>query len=433
MLNQLLQKVAILGAAGKMGSGISLLILLEMGQLAIRHPQNSYHLSLIDVSAERLCELKKYLKKQILKNAEKNINLLRDLFEDHKDLISNEQIIQAYLEKTFDLVSFDDQLSKASQAWLIFEAAIEDQHLKVELLKNIYQNSAIKPLILTNTSSLPIQELDQMAHLDHHLIGFHFYNPPADQELVEIIIPEGVSKEYQELAFELAKLLKKTVVCSQDIAGFIGNGHFMREVAFAGKLVQELQNQMPLADAIVLINHITQVYLLRPMGIFQLVDYVGIDVVVKIETIMANSLQDSTIQCELIEKFYQEGILGGQNQDGSQKDGIFKYQKGEMMEIFDLTRHYYRPFEKIFDEFVPEISWKILQKSPEKQTLLQKHFRSLNQQKDLNSTIAKRFLENSNQIAQNLVQDQVAHSLQDVSVVLKNGFFHAYGPDENFI
>jgi len=68
-----LQNVSVLGAAGKMGSGILLLTAVEMADLSLL-PENkgkSFVLNAIDVSPEGLSGLMNYLRDQIRKVAEK--------------------------------------------------------------------------------------------------------------------------------------------------------------------------------------------------------------------------------------------------------------------------------------------------------------------------------------------------------------------------
>ena len=125
---------------------------------------------------------------------------------------------------------------------------------------------------------------------------------------------------------KLAKRLKKIVVHSKDEAGFIGNGHMMREVVFACKKVEELSRDYSLEESIYLINRVTQDWLVRPMGIFQLMDYVGLDVCQHIGHIMRTYLKDPSLKVELIDRIVKNGVLGGQNPDGTQKNGFFSYQ-----------------------------------------------------------------------------------------------------------
>ncbi len=69
----------------------------------------------------------------------------------------------------------------------MFEAVSENPDLKVKILSQIDQNNPNKPWFFTNTSSVPISLIDERANLEGRVLGFHFYNPPAVQRLVELI------------------------------------------------------------------------------------------------------------------------------------------------------------------------------------------------------------------------------------------------------
>jgi 3-hydroxyacyl-CoA dehydrogenase len=83
----------------------------------------------------------------------------------------------------------------AYNSHIVFEAIKEDPSLKNKVLGSIKNNSKVNPWFFTNTSSIPITELDENAGLDGNVIGFHFYNPPAVQRLVEIIRSKHTSDE----------------------------------------------------------------------------------------------------------------------------------------------------------------------------------------------------------------------------------------------
>ena len=161
---------------------------------------------------------------------------------------------------------------------MIFDAVPEDLDLKLRLLKKTAGKNRTRPWLFTNTSSIPIDELDAKAGLGGRIMGVHFYNPPAVQKLVELIRAKTTKGEVAEFAELFAKNLRKTVVRSRDRAGFIGNGHFMRDLLHAIGEAERLAGTMPLAEAIYTVNRVSQDFLVRPMGIFQLIDYVGLDV-----------------------------------------------------------------------------------------------------------------------------------------------------------
>ncbi|PKP34306.1 MAG: 3-hydroxybutyryl-CoA dehydrogenase, partial [Bacteroidetes bacterium HGW-Bacteroidetes-15] len=84
-----LQNVSVLGAAGKMGSGILLLTAVEMADLKLK-PENkskTFVINAIDVSAASLTGLYEYLKTQVTKIAEKKVVQLRPLYHENKELI----------------------------------------------------------------------------------------------------------------------------------------------------------------------------------------------------------------------------------------------------------------------------------------------------------------------------------------------------------
>lgn len=312
-----LQNVAVLGAAGKMGSGILLLAAVEMANLQLK-PENkdmTFSLHAVDVSNQALKGLIAYVRKQVTKIAEKSIVDLRKAYEGNEMLIENSDIIDQYVDDVVAVIRPTTRIESAYDALLVFEAVNESPDLKVKLLSQIEENNSNKPWYFTNTSSVPIHSLDERTNLNGRIIGFHFYNPPAVQKLVELIPSENTRKEVREFALKYAKALKKTVVPSNDIAGFIGNGHFMRDALFGIQEVERLSGHKSFVGSVYTINKVTQDFLVRPMGIFQLIDYVGIDVVRHILQVM-NPHFDENLHSPLLDKLYDMGVKGGQNPDG---------------------------------------------------------------------------------------------------------------------
>lgn len=420
------QHIAVLGAAGKMGRGIALLLL----QLIAGREESV--LTLFDANPSGFKDLKKYLKEQFLKYAERNINRLRLDFKDREDLIDNGEIIQAFLEEGLNRIRFASAIEECRGAQLIFEAIIEDVEAKVDVLSRASKIAAEGACFFSNTSSIPIHILQEKSHLKGRLVGFHFYNPPAVQKLLEIIIPRHLNEDVRQQALELGSLLDKTVVFARDIAGFIGNGHFIRETVEACACVEELALGASQEQALCTVNAITEEYLIRPMGIFQLIDYVGIDVVQNIARVMTKYL-GKVFTTPLIESMVSSGIKGGQNGDGSQKDGFFSYTNGKPVKVYSLKNREYAAcpaLEEIKNFPNGYEPWKALSKDKDKKKKLEKYLANLRCDRSNASRLAVRFLENSRTIAHGLVKDGVAGTIEDVDTVLQQGFFHLYGVDE---
>lgn len=433
--------VAVLGAAGKMGSGISLLVLQEMARCRImelnekKSAENKFHLILVDTSRERLDGLHSYLQGQMLRFAEKNIIWLRKETASQPSLVSNKEIIDYFVNLAMKMVHFTPALQATKDAELIFEATFEDVQAKIALLTAVKQLSSNKPYFLTNTSSIPISELNKGANLEGKIIGFHFYNPPAVQKLIEIIPLANGDEQLASIAQTLAQKFHKQIVYSKDIAGFIGNGYFLREINFACDLAKQLSGQHGLIPSIYLLNKMTQEFLLRPMGIFQLMDYVGLDVVDNISKIMNCYLPHLGSANDLIEPLLKAKKIGGQFSDGSQREGLFAYENQQPVAIYDPLENRYQtlaeaPWKRECDAWLgspPEkLSWKSLSKDAKNEEAIGRYFMLLKQDKSHGAKLALEFLQHLLHVEQGLVDDGVAKSLEDVEIVLRNGFYHLY-------
>ena len=438
-----LSNVTVLGAAGKMGSGILLLTALEMTDLSLK-PENkskSFIINAVDLSGDALTGLMRYIRAQVLKAAEKKMVQLRKVYEERADLIENGEIIEQYIEDVMVRIRPSTSLSTAWESTLIFEAIKEDPKLKASVLSDINKNSKVKPWFFTNTSSIPISELDAMAGLEGRILGVHFYNPPAVQKLVEIIRGKNTLGELVDFAMLYSKNLRKVVVPSNDFAGFIGNGHFMRDALFGIQEAEKLAKEMSMGEAIFIMNKITQEWLIRPMGIFQLIDYVGIDVCRFIMSVMNPYLPNEDLHSDLLDSMMEKHkIAGGQNSDGTQKDGFLKYEKNRPVAVYDPDKKGYVPFADIevaCDKFTgkPPASvraWKSVIGDAGKDAWFAGFFNELKKIDNKGAGLALKYLKRSKEIGEKLVSDGVANSTDDVNTVLLTGFFHAYGPVNNF-
>lgn len=439
-LSERLENVAVVGAAGKMGSGISLLLAVEMARMKLS-PEGkgkTFRLSLIDRDHKVLEGLLKYLNAQILKIAEKKTGMLRDLYAERADLIENSDVIRAFIDDALSVVRAADSLDATAGAALVFEAVNEDEDLKVSLLSKVREIAHPDAWYLTNTSSIPIGILSERLELPGRLGGYHFYNPPAVQKLLEFITCDDTLPELKEAGMELAKRLGKKVFPSADIAGFIGNGHFMRDGLHAIATADSIRGGGDWAPALYKINRVSQDWLLRPMGIFQLIDYVGVDVFKFILDVMNRYLPSEGLQSDFINTLFNKGVLGGQNHDGSQKDGILRYEKGRPVAVYDLVKDGYVAFDAegwsgtcdeelgpLPDGFRP---WKKLLMAGDRAEALSAHFQALSVTETQGAKLGMEYLRASKAIGEKLVSDGVAASADDVNGVLTNGFFHLYGP-----
>ncbi len=430
-----LEQVAVVGAGGKMGRGISFLLAREMACRMRRtgRPGRRYHLTLIDARPAALPEVRGYIEAQIGRGAKRDSGAQRQLCQGAGGAAADEQAARGFAADALSVIHATTDCGEARGARLVFEAVPEAERLKIETLRRLREACGDEAVFLSNTSSIPIQFLDGEAGLGGRIVGFHFYNPPAVQELVELIVARTTRPEVAEMACEIGTRLGKTLVRARDVAGFIGNGHFMREVLHAAHEVERLRACFDEAGAIYAVNRVSQEGLVRPMGIFQLMDYVGIDVVSAILRVMSRHIRGETLQADLIDRMVAQQKLGGQRADGSQQDGFFRYDGRRPIAVYAPDRKAYVSLDTLgrVDEVLGPLgglAWTALRDDPERAGKIEEHFARLRGMDSLGARLTMASLRVSRRIGEKLVAEGVAESPEDVDTVLERGFHHLYGP-----
>jgi len=157
--------------------------------------------------------------------------------------------------------------------------------------------------------------------------------------------------------------------------------------------------------------------------------------------VMNPYFEDEDIHSDLLDALFERGVKGGQNSDGSQKNGFMKYYKGKIIEIYDYNSNEYMNYETISKKMDPiigklpndYISWKEIIKIKDRDDLLAMYFENLKLEKTLGANVAKKFLKETRTIGLKLVEQNVAKSEKDVNDVMLTGFFHSYGPINDFL
>lgn len=409
-LEHRLGKVVVIGAAGKMGRGIALLLAERMANARAAIPGPG--LILIDTRDDALQELEEYIEIQASKRAAR---------------AGGSADVSSIIQTTTDP-------QRAAEASLVFEALPEVEALKVDALRRLGDSCSPDTWFLSNTSSIPIGELDRQAGLDGRVVGFHFYNPPPVQKLLEVIPSSSTLPDLEAAARRLAAELGKTVVTSRDVAGFIGNGHFIRECLYALQRMDEGPWGFP--QSVYAIDKASRDGLLRPMGIFQVMDYAGIDICAAIMEVMDRYIPDEHFGSATIERMLSAGAKGGQYGDGSQKDGFFRYDGYRITDVYDVEGGSYLPLATVADDVdvghlaEPGRSWKELREQTDVAAHVREHFGWLSTNPGVGASIAMDYMRASRRIATKLFDDGIAASREDIDVVVTTGFHHLYGPLE---
>lgn len=209
---------------------------------------------------------------------------------------------------------------------MLIEAVPEDMNLKRKVYNEINQCSETKTIYASNTSTLPITELGELTNRPEHFIGLHFFNPPQLMQLVEVIPGKLTNQDITDKAMDYVQRIgKQPILCRKDVAGFIVNRIFIPLVHEAAYCQDRDKASMLQIDSAVKFK------MAFPMGIFELADYTGLDVIHK-ATIEMYSRDNAVINPHpKIKQLFDEGNLGQKS-----GRGFYNY-KGEKYERIDLT------------------------------------------------------------------------------------------------
>ena len=159
---------------------------------------------------------------------------------------------------------------------LLIEAVPEDLKLKKKVYSEVDQFAQEKTIYSSNTSTLPISEISQLTSRPDRFIGLHFFNPPQLMKLVEVIPGASTAESIVDLGINFVKSLSKDpILCNKDVPGFIVNRIFIPLVHEAAYCLDNDSKSMTQIDSAVKFK----MYL--PMGIFELADFTGLDVIHK--------------------------------------------------------------------------------------------------------------------------------------------------------
>lgn len=155
---------------------------------------------------------------------------------------------------------------------LVIEAVPEQLALKRETFKKLDAICGPETLLATNTSSFSVTAIAGATQHPERVLGMHFFNPPPLMALVEVIQGERTSAATMEKAMTLARQIGKTPVPAKDTPGFIVNRIARPFYNEALRILGEGQVEVQMIDRIM------KEAGSFPMGPFELMDLIGIDI-----------------------------------------------------------------------------------------------------------------------------------------------------------
>ena len=205
---------------------------------------------------------------------------------------------------------------------LVIEAVPEIMDLKKKVYAELDKAAGEQVIFASNTSTLPITEIANTISRPKKFIGIHFFNPPQLMKLVEVIPGQETSDEITNLTINFVKSVNKTpVICRKDVPGFIVNRLFIPLVHEACYVMERQKIQQMEIDSAVKFN------LGFPMGIFELADFTGLDVIHKATVEMHTRDKKVILPHPSIEQLFNEKKLGQKSGEGFYKYSDDKYER----------------------------------------------------------------------------------------------------------
>ncbi|MGY1838072.1 MULTISPECIES: 3-hydroxyacyl-CoA dehydrogenase family protein [unclassified Modestobacter] len=202
-------------------------------------------------------------------------------------------------------VTGSTSLADLAAADLVVEAVVEELAVKHELFAELGRVAKPGAVLATTTSSLPVIECARASGRPADVVGLHFFNPAPVMKLVEVVSTIATAPDVAATGHALCQRLGRTAVSCADRAGFIVNALLF---PYLNDAVKMLEAHYASADDIDAAMKVGCGY---PMGPFELLDVVGLDVSLAIEReLYAEFREPGFAPAPLLEHLVTAGYLG---------------------------------------------------------------------------------------------------------------------------
>ncbi|MEX1178611.1 MAG: 3-hydroxybutyryl-CoA dehydrogenase [Nitriliruptor sp.] len=220
-------------------------------------------------------------------------------------MVDKGRVSEEDMVATLQRIKPTEDLADLAPADLVIEAVAEDLEIKRELFAKLAPVLKPDAVLSTTTSSLPIIECAMVTDRPDQVIGLHFFNPAAIMKLVEIVTTVRTDDTVTEQCRAFVDKVGKVGVLCGDRAGFIVNTLLF---PYLNDAVKMLESHYATAEEIDTAMKLGAGY---PMGPFQLMDVVGLDVTLAIlERLKQEFRQPSFEPAGLLRHLVDAGFLG---------------------------------------------------------------------------------------------------------------------------
>lgn len=270
-----IEKVNVLGA-GVMGMGIAQ-ALAQQG------------------FATTVCDLEEQILEKGLEKTRKNLD----------SLVKKEKITAEEMNKVISHIKTTTNIEDITGADMIIEAISENMDVKKKVFAQLDSLCPPATILASNTSTLSPTEMGSATGRPDKVIGMHWLNPAPVMRLIEVVAGAETSGETIQAVMEFSRKIGKTPVRANEAPGVIVSrilrGYLNTAVdVFAEGVatVEDIDTAMKLGANF-------------PMGPFELLDLIGIDIHTINSDALARELGDLKYRPHaLLRKMVRAGHLG---------------------------------------------------------------------------------------------------------------------------
>jgi 3-hydroxybutyryl-CoA dehydrogenase len=226
-------------------------------------------------------------------------------------LVEKGKLTPADRDASASRLSFTTELDDLRECDIIIEAVTEDLDLKNQLWRELDPICPPTTIFASNTSSLTIAAMAVATTRADRFVGLHFFNPVPLMQLVEVVRTVTTSQDTFDRAYAFARKLGKVPVAASDSPGFIVN---LLLVPYLLDAARALERGVASTEDL---DRAMQLGCGHPMGPLALLDYIGLDTVVRIAEIMFDAYREPRYAAPpLLQRMVIAGFHGRKNGRG---------------------------------------------------------------------------------------------------------------------
>lgn len=218
--------------------------------------------------------------------------------------------------------------SGLGDADVVIEAVLENIEVKRQLWLDVGRLVSKETLLLSNTSSLSISEMQHRRANAGRIAGLHFFNPAPKMPLVEVVAGGKTSGKTLDTTCALAAGWGKYPIIVADKPGFLVNRCLMPFMVAALNLVEHGQKITHVDGALKNFG--------MPMGAIELADRVGLDICLHVGRHLGECLGERFSMPAWFADMVEDGVLGEKS-----GFGFFVYEKGRQKGLNPAIKKYF--------------------------------------------------------------------------------------------